>query len=550
MVFLLIFPEIFPQMILLPGFYLKQWSLLLCASLCSMVVWAQVPSNGVDVKHYYFRLGLYDTTNTIKGEADIIMSFTRDVPSVQLDLVRKNAEGKGMTISSVTKNQLPVSFEQDPQHLIIHDKGMKGIPCTYTIRYEGIPADGLIISKTKYGDRSFFADNWPNRAHNWIPCNDHPSDKATVEFEVTAPARYQVISNGRLAEEVMLPDDRRLSHWKEEALLPTKVMVIGVTRFAIRHAGQVDCIPVSSWVYPADREAGFKSYRYAPEILEWYIHYIGPYGFEKLANVQSKTIFGGMENAGCIFYFENSVTSEGIESLMAHEIAHQWFGDHATEKDWPHLWLSEGFATYMTDLFFESKYGADTLRALLSQQREQVLDFYKKYKAPVVDTSGSGDLMHLLNANSYQKGGWTLHMLRRKVGDHLFREGIRAYYHAYAGGNAGTDDLKKIFEKVTGKDLGTFFKQWLYMPGHPQLAVSWRYHKSTGRINITIRQTQQDLFDFPLKVEVQGSDKKMRQTIRVKDRVTQKEIPLDFVPAELLADPDVDLLFEGSVQKL
>ena len=159
---------------------------------------------------------------------------------------------------------------------------------------------------------------------------------------VTAPDHYQVVSNGREIEVTNLPGNMKFTHWSETAEIPTKVMVIGVTQFAVQNTGSVDCIPVSSWVYPEDRDSGFAHYAIAKDILQWYITHVGPYGFEKLANVQSKTIFGGMENAGCIFYFENSVNSKGVEGLFAHEIAHQWFGDNATEKDWPHLWLSEG----------------------------------------------------------------------------------------------------------------------------------------------------------------------------------------------------------------
>ena len=153
-----------------------------------------------------------------------------------------------------------------------------------------------------------------------------------------------------------------MTHWKESEPLPTKVMVIGVADFAVDHTGDVGKVPVYDYVFPESKEAGFKSYAVAREILLFYIKMFGPYAYEKLANVQSKTIFGGMENASAIFYFENSVTSKGIEELMAHEIAHQWFGDAASEKSFAHLWLSEGFATYMTNVYLENKYGIDTLK--------------------------------------------------------------------------------------------------------------------------------------------------------------------------------------------
>ena len=245
---------------------------------------------------------------------------------------------------------------------------------------KAIPADGLIISKNKYGDRTFFSDNWPDRAHNWLPCNDHPFDKASVEFIVTAPEHYQVVSNGLQIEETSLPDHLKLTHWKEDVPLPTKVMVIGAANFAVNYVGNVDCIPIYSWVYAEDRDNGFQHYAVAKDILPWYIKNIGPYAYKKLANVQSKTIFGGMENASAIFYFENSVNDDTLDALFAHEIAHQWFGNSACEADWPHLWLSEGFATYMAHLYLESKYGVDSFNKRMVIDRMKIIAICKKTK--------------------------------------------------------------------------------------------------------------------------------------------------------------------------
>jgi len=510
---------------------------------CSSVLFAQMPTNGLDVKHYSFNIALNDSNNIIKGEAEITTGFTKDESEVIFDLVNKNNDGKGMTVTSVTKNGVSLNFSQDSQHLIINDRVQTQQVNRYTISYEGIPADGLIISNTKYGHRSFFADNWPNRAHNWIPCNDHLSDKATVDFLVTAPDHYQVVSNGKLVEETNLSNHLKFTHWKEEAELPTKVMVIGVTDFAVNNFAKVDCIPVSSWVYPLDRDSGFAHFAVAKNILQWYISHIGPYAFEKLANVQSKTIFGGMENASCIFYFENSVNSKGLESLMAHEIAHQWFGDNVTEKDWPHLWLSEGFATYMTDLYLENKYGADSLKNILEDQRKEVIRFDKKHTTPVVDTTESKHLMSLLNSNSYQKGAWVLHMLRRKLGDSLFWKGIRAYYKTYYGGNAATADLEKVFEKVSGQNLKIFFNQWLFSAGLPVLNVSWDYNKIKKTLSIEIEQTQNKLFEFPLEIGLEYGSKTIIKKFDIKDKTTKKVVLPDDEPGKIIADPNVNLLF-------
>ncbi|QEC67596.1 M1 family metallopeptidase [Panacibacter ginsenosidivorans] len=507
---------------------------------------AQIPTNGLDVQHYQFTIQLNDSNNLIKGTAVITTKFTKAVDKVVFDLVQKKKDGKGMTVTTVTKKDQEISFTQDAQHIIINESANTTDQNIYTITYEGIPADGLIIGVNKYNHRTFFSDNWPNRARNWLPCNDHPSDKASVEFIVTAPDHYQIISNGIQTEESNLPGHLKLTHYKEDMLLPTKVMVIGAADFAVNYAGSVDCIPVYSWVYPEDKDTGFLAYAAAKNILPWFEKHIAPYPYKKLANVQSKTVFGGMENASAIFYFENSVTDKGLEGLLVHEITHQWFGDNATEKDWSHLWLSEGFATYMTHLYHEEKYGEDSFNNRLKADREKVIAFSKTRNTPVSDTSASNNLMQLLNANSYQKGGWILHMLRRKVGDSLFWQSIRAYYDIYKGSNANTNDLRKVFEDVSKQDLKDFFQEWIYTSGQPELDIKWSYNKKKKEITLIIEQQQKHFFTFSLDITI---NKSVLKTIDIKDKTTTISFTCDAEPNLIELDPKVNLLFNAALHK-
>ena len=491
-----------------------------------------------DVQHYNFAIRLSDQSDTIKGRATVTVKFLKTVDSFSLNLVKRNSKHKGMLVSLITENGKNVTFVQDSDEVIINTKAKTNSIHNYMIAYQGIPADGLIISTNEYGKRTFFGDNWPNRAHNWLPCADYPGDKATVDFEVTAPDHYQVVANGLKIEEKPVADHFKYTHWKESAQLSTKVMVIGVAEFAIDHPADVGNIPVYTYVFPQNKDAGFKSYTVAKEILPFYIKNIGPFAYEKLANVQSKTIFGGMENASAIFYFEQSVNSKGIEELMAHEIAHQWFGDAASEKNFHHLWLSEGFATYMTNLYLENKYGADTLKKRLKTDRITVFKFEKRRLTPVVDTAVKGNFMQLLNPNSYQKGGWVLHMLRRKLGDEIFWKGIRNYYAKYNGGNANTDDLREVMEQTSGQDLKTFFKQWLYTTGHPQLNINWKYDAAKGAIEFNIDQKQDFLYEFPLQVLINDR----LYSISIKDKNTVFPLPVSAKPTQVIIDPEVNLL--------
>jgi len=506
----------------------------------------------IDVLNYTFEIGLNDRSDSIKGKVAIQLKLLNQTNTIRLDLTSVKQNGKGMWVHKVLENNNPVGFKQSADSLILKfAEGKAGMVKTFIIEYSGIPADGLIISKNKYGERTYFADNWPNRAHNWIPCKDEPGDKATFEFIVTAPAQYQVISNGILAEEKILSGNNKLTHWKEGVPLSTKVMVIGVARFAIKQfTDSPPGIPVSAWVYPQDSVKGFENYSVAPAILKFYSDYIGPYPYNKLANVQSKTIFGGMENASAIFYYEESAASKNsVEDLLAHEIAHQWFGDMATEKSFPHLWLSEGFATYMTDLYIESKYGTDSMNRRLKSERRTVVNFSKRSDQPIVDSISS--YMDLLNANSYQKGAWVLHMLRRQIGDSAFHLFIKKYYDRYKGKNADTNDLVAVAGEVVNKDLKSFFRQWLFTPGIPQLNVKWKYDEKEKKVLVTIDQIQkQGAFQFPFQLQLQtASGKSSTETLNITKQTETFNIPVKESIVNIYADPNTSLLFDGKIEK-
>jgi aminopeptidase N len=503
--------------------------------------------SNIDVLHYKFEIELSDMSDTIKGRAFITLQFSETANKFWLNLTSPNGKGKGMIAYPVKENSEPVTSVHGNDSLIIMLKKpvQKGEIRTFEIMYQGIPSDGLIISKNRYGDRTFFADNWPNRAHNWIPCKDELTDKATFEFIVTAPSQYQVISNGKLEEEKGLPDRKKLTHWIEDVSLPTKVMVIGVAKFAIKQfADSPPNIPVSAWVYPQDSVTGFRNYSFAPAIVKFYSDYIAAYPYNKLANVQSKTRFGAMENATAIFYNEESAEErQSIEDLLAHEIAHQWFGDMSTEKSFPHLWLSEGFATYLADIYIESKYGTDAMNKRLKEERKKVINFAKFSGRPVVDSVSSS--MILLSPNSYERGAWVLHMLRKQIGDSVFHTIIRRYYDDYKGKNADTEDFRNIAEEVTGKNLKQFFKQWLYIPEIPQLNIQWNYNKITEELLVTVSQFQKEVFQFPLQFDIESEVQKAKTvTVQIDKKTETFKFKVQKKLLRFVIDPNVSLLFE------
>jgi aminopeptidase N len=508
----------------------------------------------LDILRYEFKIEIQDSSDRIQGMAKVSMRLLQTVPSVHLDLVAMKEGPKGMKVLSVEKDGIAMDYHHEGEDLEVRFPDSLAVASEFSIQihYEGIPADGLVISYSEETGRSFFGDNWPNRAHHWLPVVDHPADKASVVFTITAPSHYLVVSNGRLAAQSALPDGRQVSRWENSEPLPTKVMVFGAADFAMENVGNVGSIPVSTWVFRSDEKSGFHDYAQGKPILEWFIMHLGAYPWVKLANVQSRTRYGGMENASCIFYAESSVTGDAsCEALMAHEIAHQWFGNSASEANWYHVWLSEGFATYWTHIYFENLYGREVFEKRMREDRATVTGWAPTMTYAVVDPT-IPDLNLLLNPNSYQKGGWVLHMLRNRLGDDLFFQGIKEYYSRFRYGNALTSDLQRALEDVSGHDLELFFEQWIYRPGHPKLDVSWAWNSRNKCAQLEIKQLQNSGdFVFQLELAFKNSEGQpiSESKVEVKSKYQKISVMLDQPPAEVELDPHTRLLFEGKVRR-
>ena len=492
-------------------------------------------ATAVDIIHYRIHIQIKDAGDDISAETEILFAFNGNgVKQVALDFA-------GLTVDGVKENERATTFTQSDGRLNIRLQGdyKSGDRCWLAVKYHGRPADGLFIKKNKFGDRAIFADNWPNRAHYWFPAIDHPYDKATVEFFVTAPASFDVIANGSLVETTNKQNGSKLSHWSEKVPIPAYCMVIGATDFSIINVGAWNSIPLSYYLYPKDREHGIKDFGRALEMLEFYANLIGPYPYEKLALVQSSTRFGGMENSSAIFFDEKAFNGSGnLEPVVAHEIAHQWFGDSVTEADWNHLWLSEGFATYFGALFFERADGRDRFVKMMLENKQGYLAQYATDPRPIYDPNIK-DLFKLLNANNYQKGGWVLHMLRHVLGDEKFFAAIRDYYRTHREGNTLTADLERVMEFHAGRRLDWFFRQWVYEPGYPIYDATWRWDESAKELRLTVSQKQEKtVFAMPLDVEIKFGDTSRREVAQMNQRDQTFTFKLNQKPASVAIDPD------------
>jgi aminopeptidase N len=491
----------------------------------------------VDVLHYRVELTLPADDSAIEAAAELtVRPVTPSLESLQLDFA-------GLTIDGVTVNGKAARYERTGDRLTIATRRRNSEPFRVAIRYHGKPKDGLLLRENKYGDPATFADNWPNRARFWIPSIDHPSDKATVEFIVTARAAFDVIANGTLLSETTLENGMKRTHWSEATPIPVHCMVIGATEFAIVPADSGGETEIAYWLYPRDREQGMRQFGRVPEMVAHYVATIGPYPYDKLALVESSTKFGGMENASAIFLDEKRIGVEGsLESLAAHEIAHQWFGDSVTQRQWHDVWLSEGFATYFCNLFFEH---ADGREAFLERMRNDRADYLKaQQKDPrAINDPSIVELPKLLGPFTYEKGAWVLHMLRGIMGDRAFFAAVRDYYSAYRDRNAGTGELRVIMERHAGQPLDWFFQQWIFERGHPVFATNWTW--ADGKVALDVEQKQTGpVFRVPTVIEVRSEAGARRENVVIDERVERFEVESETRPAEVVLDPDEWVLKE------
>ncbi|HWC99044.1 MAG TPA: M1 family aminopeptidase [Candidatus Sulfopaludibacter sp.] len=507
---------------------------------------------GIDAQHYVMRITLNDDNDAIAGESTVTLRFVKDgVREFALDLTSAT-NGKGMTVDAVTENSAALTYLHRDNRLTITLPSAPGQGSLhqYTIRYHGVPSDGLRAVKNKYGDRCFFSQNWPDLARQWMPMIDHPYDKATSEFLITAPAKYQVVANGLLQEEIDLPDGRRMTHWKQSVPIASWLNNIGVAQFAALHFGKAAGVPLQTWVFPKDRDAGILTFN-GPmrQAIEFFSDHIGPYPYEKLASVQNGAANGGgMEHASEIFYGQNAANGRPNLPLVSHETAHQWFGDSVTEKDWDDVWLSEGFATYFAALTTEHYEGRDAFVNQMKRSRSGIFTTEKRLQGvAVVQTK---EWKGIPNGIVYQKGAWSLHMLRGQIGADKFWAGIREYYRRYRDSNASTADFKAVMEEVSGADLDWFFQQWIYRPGSPAVEGTWQYDAAAKKVKIELSQTQPgEPYRLPLEIGLTNETATKVEKVELSGKHQSFELDAAKEPSAVTLDPNVWLLVDSRFER-
>lgn len=529
------------------------WLLITGHCITAAPLVGQAPLSGrwdqVRLKHdalrYDISLVLPDSGGFIAAEVTVRWKLGASGPlTLDLDSI--------LTVRGVSVDGKAARFRRRGNRLEIRVAGAPGTTLVSSVRYDGTPRDGLLLRGAGAG-RTIFADNWPDRARHWLAAQDHPADKAAVAWRINAPAQYGVVANGRLEGVDTLSGGRLLWRFHNPEPIPTYTMVVGVARFATTAlppaACASRCVPVSVLSYPEDSAYAVDGpFRRAGEMVDFFANRIAPFPYGELRHVQSSTRFGGMENSTAIFYDERAYRERRMgEGVVAHETAHQWFGDAVTEADWHHVWLSEGFATYGAALWAEHKGGDSALRHTMAEARQTVLQSAATER-PILDSSIT-DRMRLLNSNSYEKGSWVLHSLRGLLGDEAFFSGLTQYYRSYEHRNALSSDFARVMGRAGGQDLSWFFRQMLTQPGYPVLEV--RTELDGGHLLLTVRQVQKPawgVYRIP-QLKVQLDDRTL--TVALTGAVTRVATHWAGAqpPARVRVDPEGWWLFEVRGEK-
>ncbi|MCH8066238.1 MAG: HEAT repeat domain-containing protein [Chloroflexi bacterium] len=507
----------------------------------------------VDVQHIKLDIDVDIENKRIEGVARTMFRPINDgLSHVEFDAVEMEIESV-----RIQGRRTAARYSYDGAKLRIElGRGRKtGERITTVVRYSASPRRGLyfVAPDEGYPDKPLqvWSQGQDEDSRHWFPCVDFPNEMATSELAVTVPKPMIAVCNGRLLR-VTERGRKRTYRWRQDQPHVAYLVSLAAGDFA-EISERVDGLPVQYYV-PRGREAdGKRALARTPRMLRFFSERIGiKYPYAKYAQViVSDFIFGGMENVSATTLTENILHDrrahpdifDAGDGLVAHELAHQWFGDLLTCRDWAHGWLNEGFATYFDALFTEHQRGVDEFRLQMRRNGQVYMgEDARRYRRPIVSNTYT-EPIDLFDRQFYEKGSWALHMLRYQLGDDLFWKAIRHYAAKHRGGNVTTPDLQRAIEESTGRNLDEFFDQWLYGAGHPQLTVAFEYDSSAKQGKLTVTQTQsadhgsREVFRTPVDVSFAIGRGEQSFRIQLTEREQSFYFPLPSRPKMVRFDP-------------
>lgn len=511
------------------------------------------------VLHYKIEVSFDEPRKTVTGKV------TASVTPFHDDFTTLRFDAEELNVSRVTLlgGGTDLRFDTLRNMLNIHlDRPYTtGDTITVSTEYSCTPRKGLYFTQPDSGYPDKPSQIWSQGEdmdnHFWFPCYDFPNDKATSEMIATVQSDYVALSNGKL---VSVREDKarktKTFHWSETRPHSSYLITLAAGRYAVLrdHAGK---LPLEYYVYPGDTANARICFSQTPDMIRYFSEKIGfPYAWEKYAQVLiADFIEGGMENTSAtslldfITVYDARVRVDNLPtSLLSHELAHQWWGDVVTCKDWRHIWLNESFASYFDPLYDEHVQGREMLDyRMFTSQEAGIYSDTTAGRKPIVSVGSFG-------TNVYPRGAAVLHMLRYLLGDKQFWHALNHYITKYQFQPVETNDLKTAIEEATGENLYWFFDEWVYRAGHPIFDVSYDWHDSSKSIALTVKQIQSmdsltGVFRMPVDIEITCGGSSATHRVNVMSRDTTFEIPCASRPQMVIFDKGNWILKELKAEK-
>ncbi|MHC4370479.1 MAG: M1 family metallopeptidase, partial [Planctomycetota bacterium] len=518
------------------------------------------PDRKVDILHIAIDVTPDFKNRTVAGTTTIRFApINKPLTELKLDAI-------DLDVSSVTSDaKIEAYTGTDEDITITFDPAVgPGVETTVTIVYEAEPKRGLYFRTAEMGypeeDTHIFTQGESHLAPNWYPNYDYPNERSSSEVICRVPREMTVVSNGRLVSEQIDPESGlKVAHWSQEKPHVNYLIALVAGKLKKIESKYKD-IPIAFYTPASLIEYAHNSFKDTADMLEYYEREIGiPYPWDQYNQaVVRDFVAGGMENTTLTILTEGTLHTDDVEnirssqSLVAHELVHQWFGDYVTCKDWSHTWLNEGFATYYEDLYDGYKNGRDSMLAGLYSTAGSLLRSRSEHK-PIVyrEYRHAGEQF---DYRTYSKAGWVLHMLRTELGADMFRKCVKTYLERHALDCVVTDDFRSVIEEFTGRSFDRFFDQWIYHGRHPDLKVSYKWSQKDKLAKVSVEQTHKvddkvGIFHFDTKIRFIVDDEAIDREIAVDSKKHDFYFALPKGPRIVRFDPDYGLLADIKFEK-
>ena len=475
------------------------------------------------------------------GSESVYGNVIHTLSPLSTSLEEFSLDAEDMNIRRVRMNDKDIQFDHSGDKLFLRLDGPIGWTDTVKIKidYTAFPRRGTFFVKPDdtYPDKPYQAwtqgEDMDN--HHWVPIYDYPNDKATFETILTVETKYKAISNGELLSLTDNKDDTHTWHWRENFPM-VGYLISYVVGDYVKVEDSYNNIPVNYWVYEENKDEALRSFGLTPDMMKYFGEFTGiEYPYEKYDQIiLDDFMFGGMENITLTHNTDRTMYDEfaspdvSSDGLVAHELAHQWYGDMLTTRNWANAWLNEGFATFLSRKYREHKYGYEEGEYIRFGEIKSYFGSNRKWARATVQHNFY-DSMDIFDGHIYAKGSLILNMIQDYLGDDAFFRAIKHYTKVNMYKNVETQDLKKAIEEVTGQNMDWFFQQWVYEPGYPEYHVKWNYNQRNRTVKLNVKQKQgikTGLFKMPITVQIDDQT----HTIWIEDEDLVYEIPSDMRP--------------------